>query len=385
MAIIDQILRAYREGDDQFAVLGTVVDLQGSGYRQPGARLLIDDQGCYIGAISGGCLEKDAARHARRWVADGPQTVLFDTRAKQFHPLGAYGTGCEGVVHLFLQALPTPEPSLCPLDFISDVRGSGRDGILVTAYGSDAYPGTLGTVACASGENVQWSEGFDEHLRPEVIEAIRSGLEDRKTRGVRLDVDGHELQLLVEYLRPPVELVVLGTGRDAAALVEVASSLNWKLRVVGRDPAALRNDAFASVETVLLEEITAEKLAISEHSYVVQMTHDLELDAQLLPHLLDSEAAYLGLLGPRRRTARLLSEIYASGRLGSHPEIDDVLERLATPVGLDLGGEDPYEVAVSIVAEVVAAKNGRSGGSLSDRQGAIHDPHEIIATREEAS
>ncbi|MGM0555945.1 MAG: XdhC family protein [Myxococcota bacterium] len=388
MALIDQILERYEHGDrDKRAVLGTVVDLRGSGYRRPGARILIDEAGGYVGAISGGCLEKDAARHARTWVEHGPQTVLFDTRASQFHPLGAYGTGCEGVVHLFLQPLPVHSGLLDPLAILSELRDSNDDGVLVTAYdASDAYSGRLGAVAFRTTHDIRWSSRFPEHLRRRVLRAANTCLEDRTTRGLHFEDAPSGLRLLLEYVRPRTELVVIGTGRDAAALVNVARGMNWRIRVVGTDPGALKANAFRQVDTTLVEGGTRADLELTRHSHVIQMTHDFELDTRLLPRVLSSSAAYIGLLGPRRRTARLLADLHATGKLAdAQGGVDAVLERVSAPVGLDLGGEDPYEVAVSIIAEVVAHKNGRSGGALSERSGAIHEQHRVISVRQGAS
>lgn len=385
MALIDHILEAYREASDpRSLVLGTVVDLQGSGYRRPGARMLIREDGSHVGAISGGCLEKDAARHARAWIEEGPQTVLFDTRSSQFRPLGAYGTGCEGVVHLFLQSLPRRGAQLAPLDTIQRLRSTGKEGVLVTAYESeDALASQLGTVGLISNRDASWAQDFPEPLRERVTEAASACLSDRKTRGLRSRDDGLRMRMLLEYLRPPVDLVVVGTGRDAEALVQVARGMNWRIRVVGADPMKLQRTRFPGAETLALDAPGTDDLELTHHSYVVQMTHNFELDRRLLPRLLESPAAYIGLLGPRRRTARLLSTLHREDSLpGGATAVDDALERLSAPIGLDLGGEDPYEVAIAIIAEIVAAKNERTGGSLSEREGSIHDEHEVIATSE---
>ena len=378
MALIDHILRAYDVNSP--AVLGTVVDLRGSGYRRPGARMLIGRSGDYIGAISGGCLEKDAARHALAWVEDGPQTVEFDTRSSRFEPLGAYGTGCEGILQLLLQPLPAADDTLDPLHTISQLRRAGRDGVLVTAYSAHTrYRGPLGAVALASEDDMSWAPSLPDRVRDPIAREAREALVRQQTRGLRLDGDPSELRLLLEYVRPPVELVVFGTGRDALALTELAEGLDWRIRVVGPDPLLL-DDRFPGLETTCFAPGAGpDGLSLSSHSYVVVMSHNFKWDAAVMPHILDSDAPYIGLLGPKRRSARLLAQLQEHDQLGGADSLDQVLQRLAAPVGLDLGGDDPYEVALSILAEVVAAKNNRSGGALSDRDGSIHDAHPRVA------
>jgi xanthine/CO dehydrogenase XdhC/CoxF family maturation factor len=376
MALLDQILKAY--DPRRPAVLGTVVDLLGSGYRRPGARILIFDDGGHVGAISGGCLEKDVARNARAWVEDGPMTVLFDTRSNRFEPLGKYGTGCEGVVHLFLQPMPSqPSPSqqgLDPLAQLAELRAAGKDAVLVTAYACTDDDAPLGCVAVVDGTSQQWADALPHALRPALLQAAEQTLQDQRTAGLELEHEGATWRFLVEYARPPLELVVVGTGADAAALVQVARPLGWRIRVVGTDPLKLDRPGFAGADTVCLTSAAqAAQVEVGRHSYVVQMTHHFEQDARMLPHWLASPAPYVGLLGPKSRTARLMTQLHEDGAL---PDADQI-DKLATPVGLDLGGEDPYEVAVSIVSQIVARKNGRDGGPLSKRNAPIHEPHRV--------
>jgi xanthine/CO dehydrogenase XdhC/CoxF family maturation factor len=386
MALLDQILEAHQRRRP--AVLGTVVDLLGSGYRRPGSRILMFDDGRHVGAISGGCLEKDVARNARAWISDGPQTVLFDTRSNRFEPLGKYGTGCEGVVHLFLQSIVQPMPSgagLDPLAALAELRGAGKDAVVVTAYAASAPGADLGCVGVVERDGARWAPSFPRQLRPAVIDAAKRALDEQRTCGLRLPAhqvgacgergdESGEWHLLIEYARPSLELVVVGTGPDAEALVRVAAPLGWRVRVVGTDPIKLDARRFADAETICLSSAShAAEVTLTPHSYVVQMTHHFEQDARMLPHWLDSPAPYVGLLGPKSRTGRLMAQLYEDGAL---TEIDR-LDRLATPVGLDLGGDDPYEVALSIVSQIVACKNGRCGGALSQRQGAIHEPHTV--------
>lgn len=371
MALLDQIIGAYASGRP--AVLGTVVDLLGSGYRRPGARILIFDDGTHVGAISGGCLEKDVARNARAWVEDGPKTVLFDTRSNRFEPLGKYGTGCEGVVHLFLQPMPS-EAGLDPLAQLAERRAAGRDAVLFTAYACTKEDALLGCVGVLDEDSATWAPGFPSELRPALHQAGEQAFAAQRTAGLEVEQDGATWRFLVEYARPSPELVVVGTGADAEALAQVARPLGWRIRVVGTDPIKLGRPGFATADTVCLNSAAhAADVEVGRHSYVVQMTHHFEQDTRMLPHWLASPAPYVGLLGPKSRAARLLTQLHEDGALPSPEQLD----KLAAPVGLDLGGEAPFEVAVSIVSQIVAHKNGRDGGPLSKRNAPIHEPHRV--------
>lgn len=373
MALLDDILNAYESGED--AVLGTVVDLEGSGYRRPGARILIRADGSHIGLISGGCLEKDVARHARAQVADGPKTVTLDTRSNRLQPLGAYGTGCEGVLRVLLQTLPVPAARIDPLEQLARLRETGQPGVLATVYdASGSLTPMLGRAALVTDRDAHWDPELGPDIRGPLLEEAERTLDAQTTRGLRLEVGAATLSVLLEYIAPPVELVVVGDGRDAAALVELAGQMAWRVRVVGVDPLRLEAPRFEGADTVCLENPSeVADLGLHRHSYVVQMTHDFARDARMLPGLLESPAPYVGLLGPKRRTGRLMSTLHERGQL---PDTD-TLDKLAAPVGLDLGGDDPLEVALSIIAQVVAVKNGRRGTPLSERADAIHDRHKI--------
>jgi xanthine/CO dehydrogenase XdhC/CoxF family maturation factor len=151
-----------------------------------------------------------------------------------------------------------------------------------------------------------------------------------------------------EYIARPVALVVCGEGADTAPLAALGESLGWQVRRVAKDDALGRLD---------------------DRTAVVVMTHNYPRDVALLGPLLASRTRYVGVLGPRRRTERLLADLRAAGQ----EVAPGTLRRLHAPVGLDLGAETPAEVALSIAAEVRAVFSSRAGGALRERQGPIHD------------
>ncbi len=352
-------------------VLGTVVDVRGSSYRKPGARVLIGQDGSRVGLISGGCLEKDVVRKAFAWTEGGPEVVLFDTRGDRLEPKGDYGTGCDGMVWLLLENWPVD--GIDPLAEIRSVWETHDEVVLSTLYdGSEA----LGARGVLRDSNAQWSPDFPKRLRTHLLPHMEAAREWSRPRSVRLQFGEENVSVLVEPLRPPPELLVFGAGDDVQPLVRIASAMGWEIRVADRWPALVTRDRFPEATELVCQPVEKilEHVAPRTDSNVVLMTHSLTDDAALLPELLKSEASYVGLLGPRRRTARLMQILAEEGRLPS----PDTLDRLQTPVGLDLGGEGPEEVALSIMSAITARRNERQGGVLQTGDQPIHPAHETI-------
>jgi len=394
MRELDHILGVYQQLDergDEQVVLGTLVDLRGSGYRRPGARILMTSSHERAGLISGGCLERDVMRQAWALTKDGPCLALYDTRGDELHPQGPYGTGCDGLVTLLLERLP-PEPSrIDPLSELADLHETLSGQLaMATIYGVAEEVGAdsaLGArLALRAGHTADASrkrdEAFPEHLEAMILPELEKL--DGASRAVSVHAQGYTV--LLETFLPPTDLLVFGDGDDVIPLVELAATMGWRPRVVGKWPARVTRARFTRAHSLcLLEKESLEDITIHKNTHVLLMTHDFDWDVQLLPMLLASEARHIGLLGPRRRTMNLLEQMRDRGVLPTPSQ----LERLETPIGLALGADAPEEVALSIIASIVARRNGREGGRLSREKGAIHAPHErralVTAAAEDAS
>ncbi|MEN8185318.1 MAG: XdhC family protein, partial [Myxococcota bacterium] len=179
-------------------------------------------------------------------------------------------------------------------------------------------------------------------------------------------------RVLVEAIRPPVSLLVLGAGPDAVPVVRLANELGWDVTVVDGRPAYARAEHFPGARAVLLAapEAVADRVEVDSDSVVLVMTHHYLHDRELLRWLIATPARYVGVLGPRQRTLDLVHDLRDQSALPT----DDVLARLHAPAGLDLGSEGVEEIALSILAEIQAVLAGRRGGPLRERKGPIHDP-----------
>lgn len=203
-------------------------------------------------------------------------------------------------------------------------------------------------------------------------EEARRRLAARHPRSGTVETDlpgGGRATLFFDVQAPPPELILFGAGDDAVPLAALASRLGFRVRVVDPREAYATPERFPGAELVLAAPGELEgRLALGARSYAVVMNHHLERDRACVRFALASEAAYVGLLGPRARAERILGDLRAEG-FEPPPE---ALARLHAPVGLDVGAEGPEEVAVSILAEVLAVRNGHGGGFLSGRAGPIH-------------
>ena len=350
--------RALQCGEE--AVLCTVVRLDGSGYGRPGTRMLLTESGIRAGYISGGCLEKDLSRQVWSATEDGPSLLAFDTRSSTLKP-SRYNTGCDGVVYVLCHRLSRGDADLCALKQTLTRFTSTKLGTVIR---SDSPHVPIGTMTALDAMDQVLNESFVHPL-------LRSHVaECQQTRSVVIaDDSGHEVELFVEVIDPPSELIVFGAGVDVQPLVSSALALDWRVTVVGRRPEFARSERFpgAKVHCGDLAKL-AEELPLNSRTITVLMTHDFDSDVAVLPTLLESSVAFIGILGPKRRLARLVTELHNNGCTLSPRDLD----RVRSPVGLDIGAIGPNEIALSILAELIAFARNRSGGSLHQKQTPLH-------------
>lgn len=315
------------------AVLATLVRVDGSSYRQPGARRLWLPAGTCTGSISGGCLEEDLLVRAQRVLATGrAEVATYDTAAENDVVWGT-GTGCDGRVQVLLEPLPPVRPPW--LEVLLANLAAQRPTALAIYYGGppETKPGTR-----LAADRLSETEGAE---------------------------------IFLETIQPPHPLVVFGAGDDAQPLVRMALELGWQVTVVDSRSAYAAAARFPGAAVVVSPvEATVRPVPLGPRTLAVVMTHRFRDDIALLPRLLPAPLAYLGLLGTRQRTQRLLASIESAGlRITA-----EMRQRLHAPVGLDLGGRTPETVALAILAEIQARLAGRTPGFLRERPpGPIHD------------
>lgn len=305
--------------------LATLVGRQGSSYRLPGARLLIDAEGRHAGCLSGGCLEEGIAQVGLRVLRTGlGERLHLDTRPH---------FGCPGQLDIFVETLDD--------DFLPEIS---------RAIAARERPWLATRFVAGAGANA---------------DDARLGTRLRETRPSA--VPGAEW---CEELAPLPRLIVVSGTSDADPLCELAAWLGWETRRVVHSAEAQRDliaPTAGRIEVVEPEKL-AQALPADERTACVIMTHHLGRDLAYLRAALAGAYPYVGLLGSRRRRETLLGELGETGLL----EDPAVSERLRAPVGLDLGAEEPRTIAMAIVAEIQAAWGGGDGRPLRERIGPLH-------------
>ena len=347
--ILDRLSELTAEG--HAAALATVIHISGSAYRRPGAKLLIEEDGTTSGGVSGGCLESDVRAQALEVLRGAPNRLLhYDTGGDE-ETLWGLGLGCEGAVDVYVQRIDRvfmdgPGKQMhelaragVPFAPITLLAGAGEGRTLVLARG--VLSGTSG------------SQDADLALA--------------RRAGPLLEGDGGAERMgdaFVDVLRPPPRLFVFGAGDDAIPLARLAAQSGFEVTVVDHRPAYLTKERFPPPLHLSLRRpssgVSGLPLTISRRNFAVVQTHALSHDRDWLRALADQPLAYIGLLGPRVRKEQVLREVAVDA------------DKLFAPIGLDLGADGPEQVAVSIVAEMLAVHARREPSHLRARQAGIH-------------
>ena len=330
---IKQIFEEFkaRKGTEK-AVLASVVDLEGSSYRRPGVRMLLWEKGDMVGAVSGGCVEKEIQRQAVQVFSDGiPKMMSYD---------GRYRLGCEGLIFILLEPF---EPDAHTLEAFDRAIRARRDFEMIS------YFGDLEDAGEPMGTLLEW-EGKEYSLRPD----FKTEKADKSYK---------------QRFTPCFRMVIIGGEHDAVTLCEISAKMGWEVHVITHPTDDKTRDHFPGSESfhgLLPEEITA--VGIDDQTAVLLMTHSFSRDLGYLLALKSGTAAYLGVLGPKKRREKLFDAL-----IEQDPEVEtQFLDGIYGPAGLDLGAETPQEIAISILSEVLAVTRKQDVKSLRDKKGTIH-------------
>lgn len=357
------ILRdALREvlAEESTAALATVVAVDGSAYRRPGAKMLAPADTESMGAITAGCLEGPVGDLANTVRSTGDARVeTYDLTDDEGWGMGL---GCNGIVTVLVEPV---DRSLAPaLDGLAE-----RRPVTVLTGIDEPYLGARNILTADGAHTVPGRSGLPDA----VIETLRSHADrfrELETAGVEtVSVDGETIRVFVDGLRPAPELLIVGSQPDVNPVAKLARDVGFRVTVAttrGSVPAE-RFPAAGSVESVRAPDV-GDVVKAAEDTFAVVMTHNFVDDRLAVESLLALDLPYVGLMGPRERFEDMQEAWEDAGE-----RLDrEAFDRIATPVGLNLGGGEPAEIALAIVSEVVAVRNDRDGGRLRDHEGPIH-------------
>jgi len=362
---LTELFEARRRAMQVPHAVATVLRVEGSSYRRPGARMLIDVHGRVAGSVSGGCLEKSVVAQGQAALSDGRARLLsFDTTDQDDLAFGT-SLGCEGKIWIGLEVLPAGEP--WPLEaVVRDVRRQRQPAALVTEIHGEKENVQFHSGAVFAGSGVESALSSGKRWRNEIAEVLRV----RKTRFVGSEMPG---SALIEWLAPPLTLLLFGGGPDVPAMVKLARELGHEITVIDRRPDFALPEQFPGADHVMAAKPhqIAAKLRPDSRTAAVIMNHHYDTDRDVLAAILPLGLPYIAMLGPKRRTARILDELGAEG----HDVSESALLTIHGPAGLDIGAETPEQIALAILAEIQATLAGRDGAQLRRRDAPIHgDP-----------
>ena len=327
--IVQYYLQNQQKG--QRTVLASVVALEGSSYRKPGVRMLLVEDGTSIGAVSGGCVEKEIFKQAASVFKSGIAKVMtYD---------GRYRLGCEGVLYILIEPF---QPNELFLETFQKAIAK-RIPFLIRSYYKKTHDEAIGYGSIFN---------FEESMLP-----LRSDFSV-----------GEAMQVFEQILKPCFKLIVIGAEHDAVELCSYASKTGWEVTIIAHPTEKKSIVDFKGANAFINAEPETLAIAVDEQVAIVVMTHSYAKDLQFLMRLRNYKPAYFGLLGPMRRREKLFNEL-----LERNLDItEEFLESIHGPAGLDIGAETPQEISISIISEILAVVNKRKPILLKEREGRIH-------------
>jgi xanthine dehydrogenase accessory factor len=338
--VLERLDGVLREGTR--AALATVIHVRGSAYRHEGAKLLVTADGQGMGNVSGGCLEADVREVAHQVMRTG--VAERRTYRGGANEVAAWdlGVGCDGEVEILIEPAGAAHAQELAL------MDREEPFVTITRLGDGVSAGELARWTLTAGDAAGW-------------------IGDGRSRLV--EHDGNTL--FVDVLLPPPRLLIVSAGDDAVHLARIARDVGFRVVVADRRAALLTRERFP--DRVGLVETDAsrllERIVLDAGSFAVVMTHHFNDDTSYLRALLRSPVRYIGMLGPRQRTERMLAALRAELKPAGET-IDE--SRIYGPVGLDIGTDGAEQVALSVIAEILAVRGARHPVSLRDRVAPIH-------------
>jgi len=368
MKEIRAIVETYKEIDlsKTKAALATVVGIEGSSYRRTGARMLVLDDGKYLGGISGGCLEGDALRRAQKAIASDISSVIpYDTLQEDSHQIGI-GLGCQGIIHVLFTPLH-PGDSSKPVELLSTLTQTRMPRIMITISAIEENEQLLGK-AWIYEDDEQFGQAFPiKEVRCQLMGEIRRSLQDHHSKTVSYPYGNSSIEIFIEVILPSIQLLIFGGNYDIYPLISMAGNLGWDCTLVANLHKVDRHSLPGRIR--LIHEQSNEELAVDPYTAIVIMSHDYKMDLHLLEKMIPTHPRYLGLLGPRKRVVKMFAALAFAGKALSAEDRD----RIFAPAGLDIGANSPEEIALSILAEIQCQFSGRPSGFLKLKEGTIHE------------
>jgi xanthine dehydrogenase accessory factor len=316
-------------------VLATVVHLEGSSYRKPGVRMLISEDFNSVGAVSGGCVEKEIIHRAKNVFADNkPKIITYD---------GRYKLGCEGILYILI------EPFFISEEFIQTFSESNANRASLKIESrftkEDEASGNFGSVVTfENNKQFVFSETFILQQK-------------------------NDAAIFTQILAPSFKLIIIGGEHDAVKLCKITATLGWEIDVITSAKDSKQLSDFPGAHSVIGDTPeTIQFSDIEQNTAIVIMNHSYVQDLKYLVKLSEYQPKYIGVLGAPSKRERLFNELFEFVPTIS----EDFLETIYSPAGLHIGAQTPEEIALSIIAEILSVIRKKEPFSLRKINGKIN-------------
>jgi xanthine dehydrogenase accessory factor len=371
MKEFQSIIQAYDlyQSEGKSIALATVVHVNGSAYRRPGARMLVTEDGILTGAISGGCLEGDALRKAQSVIfQQKSMLVTYDTTDEDDQKFGV-GLGCNGIIQVLIEPIDY-ENEINAVNLLKKAMANRELGYLITVFSiQNSKSPQIGTVLLSKPSGLI---GLESNVGDELLNHISGQLQDLNFSGSLINnYPEFEVEVFFELIKPITRVLLFGAGNDTVPLSQLAAILGFEVVLIDGRANHATKARFPKVKEIIVAtaDEAVSKLEIDDQTVALLMTHNFEYECLVLEQLIQLSLPYIGILGPKKKSEKMIQRLENKG-------LSIKKDNLYSPMGLDIGAEGSEEIALSVLAEIKAVLAGKTGTFLREKDGPIHQ--EII-------
>ena len=346
------------------AAIAQVVRVEESSYRREGARMLIFENGTFVGGISGGCLEGDTLKRSKIAILkEEASLITYDTSSDDENQIGV-GLGCNGVIDVLIQPI---EKNNHVIDLLQRIVHYRKSHILVTIISQNDPNLPLGSTFYYDIDSHKLENCYNSNLKNVLLGEIQTVLEKRKSKLAHFELEKVTISAFVEFIPAPFHLAIYGDNYDVYPLLDFAKILDWELSIVG-NIQKMNKEKLIGIQNTFQKEHDPQP-DFDDRTAAILMAHDFETDIKNLKILLQTPVQYIGLLGPRKRYNKILTRLKEENIILT--DFDN--QRIHAPAGLEIGANSPEEIAASICSEIMSVFSNKEGGKLRTKKGPIHD------------
>lgn len=365
MTEIGNIIASYIKANaaGKKTALATVVKVEGSSYRQAGARMLVTEDGILTGAISGGCLEGDALRKALLAINQKQNKLITYHTSDESVLEFSVQLGCNGIVHILFEYIDVSDLNN-PLEILKRVEENRTESIVVTLFSLERNAKQIGTVNVFQERKSFFKDNYS--LEKECLDVIQNKASQIKN----IQIENEDQTALFQYIAPPVSLIIAGAGNDVQPVVKMADLLGWEVTVGEGRVTHATQKRFPEAKNLIVgnAQELIQSVNIDDRTYFVLMTHNYKYDLEVLKLVLKTSCSYIGILGPKTKLQRMFDDLHNEGIIITEKD----QKRIYGPIGLDIGAETSEEIALSVISEIKAVMENRKGNSLRYKTDKIH-------------